>query len=56
MGMECPYIAIAETDEEVLNDIKGHGMEVHAEAMEAMSDEEKAGMEVKMKEVMYEEE
>lgn len=42
--MQCDYVAKGETAEEVKADLMKHASTVHADAMEAMTDEEKADM------------
>ena len=47
-GQKCPFDAHAESIEEAKELLKKHGMEVHPDMMEKLSDEDKKNMEAKM--------
>ena len=47
-GVTCDYEAKGETDAEVKGKLQSHGASAHADAMKAMTDEQKAAMGTKM--------
>ena len=51
-GGDCDFTAEGETNEEVIQKIYAHASEAHPEKLQGMSEEEKAGMNKKMEEIL----
>lgn len=54
MGMDCPFSVTSEDKEEAKKITGAHAMDKHAEKMNAMSEEEKSGMDAQMDSVITE--
>lgn len=54
LGMECPFAVTAESRELVKKHAAMHGMDTHADMMNSMSEEDKAGMDTKIDSLIQE--
>jgi len=55
MGVDCPFVAEGNTNEEVKEKMMKHGHEMHDEMMHGLSDEDKAAMDAQMDAAIKEE-
>lgn len=51
-GQECPFVAKGDDDAAAMKALAEHGMEAHGEMLMGMTEEQKAGLEAKMKELL----